>query len=125
PGVVTACSRCARPAEWPTPRSSSGSDPPPRTEEDRIHMDIAGISAVVTGGASGLGLATVRHLLDKGAAHVVIADYAENGGEVAAGLGDQVSFVRADVRDESQVQAAVAAAVDVGPLRAVVHCAGR
>jgi len=88
-------------------------------------MDIAGISAVVTGGASGLGLATVRHLLDQGAAHVVIADYAENGDEVAAGLGEKVTFVRADVRDEGQVQAAIDAAAAVGPLRAVVHCAGR
>ena len=88
-------------------------------------MDINGISAVVTGGASGLGLGTVKHLLDKGAAHVVIADYADNGGEVAATLGDRVSFVRADVRDEEQVQAAITAAVAAGPLRAVVHCAGR
>lgn len=88
-------------------------------------MNIHGMSAIVTGGASGLGLATVRHLLDKGAAHVVIADYAESGGDIAAELGDQVSFIRADVRDEAQVQAAVDAAVAAGPLRAVVHCAGR
>lgn len=88
-------------------------------------MNINGISAVVTGGASGLGLATVKHLLDKGAFHVVIADYAENGDEVAASLGDKVSFVRADVRDEAQVLAAIDQAAAVGPLRAVVHCAGR
>ena len=88
-------------------------------------MNINGISALVTGGASGLGLATVKHLLDNGAAHVVIADYAENGEEVAAQLGDKVSFVRADVRDEGQVQAAVDKAVAAGSLRAVVHCAGR
>lgn len=88
-------------------------------------MNISGISALVTGGASGLGLASVKHLLDRGAAHVVILDYAENGDAVAEKLGDQVSFVRADVRDEGQVQAAIDAAVAAGPLRAVVHCAGR
>ncbi|KQY58232.1 3-hydroxy-2-methylbutyryl-CoA dehydrogenase [Aeromicrobium sp. Root495] len=88
-------------------------------------MNISGISAVVTGGASGLGLATVEHLLAEGAAHVVIADYAENGGEVAEQLGDRVSFVRADVREEEPVAEAIALAASHGPLRAVVHCAGR
>lgn len=88
-------------------------------------MDINGISAVVTGGASGLGLATVEHLLAEGAAHVVIADYAENGAEVAEGLGDKVSFVRADVREEEAVSEAISQAASHGPLRVVVHCAGR
>ncbi len=88
-------------------------------------MNIDGASAVVTGGASGLGLATVKRLLDHGA-HVVIADLPTSAGEsVAAELGPRVQFAAADVRSTDEVSAALDLAAQAGPVRAVVHCAGR
>jgi len=85
-------------------------------------MEIAGSSAVVTGGASGLGLATARRLAAEGA-HVVIIDLpASPGADIAAELGG--TFVAADVTDVDQVAAAVAQAATHGPLRVVVNCAG-
>ncbi|MBW0090155.1 SDR family NAD(P)-dependent oxidoreductase [Pseudonocardia sp. KRD-184] len=88
-------------------------------------MDIAGISAVVTGGASGLGLATA-HRLAKGGAHVVLLDLpGSRGAEAAAELGGAASFVAGDVTTEDGVVPALDAAQERGPLRAVVHCAGR
>ncbi len=89
-------------------------------------MDIAGISAVVTGGASGLGRATAERLVESGAARVVIADLASpHGKQVAESLGDKTVFVAADVQSPDDVAQAITAATDVGPLRVVVHCAGR
>jgi NAD(P)-dependent dehydrogenase (short-subunit alcohol dehydrogenase family) len=80
--------------------------------------------ALVTGGASGLGEATTRRLHDGGAA-VVIVDLPASAGEaLAAELGDRARFCPADVRDESQVQAAIAVAQELGDLRVVVTCAG-
>lgn len=88
-------------------------------------MNIDGASAVVTGGASGLGLATVKRLIDHGA-HVVIADLSTSAGEaVAAELGPRAQFSAADVRSADDVNAALARAAESGPVRAVVHCAGR
>lgn len=89
-------------------------------------MQIDGISAVVTGGASGLGRATVERLVSHGAAHVVIADLPTSDGEtVAKELGDAVQFVAADVRSGDDMTAVMDTAAERGPLRAVVHCAGR
>jgi NAD(P)-dependent dehydrogenase (short-subunit alcohol dehydrogenase family) len=89
-------------------------------------MKIDGISAVVTGAASGLGLATARRLLDDGAASVVIADLPTSAGDqVADELGSRAHFVPADVRDTDQLNAVFDEAEANGPLRAVVHCAGR
>jgi NAD(P)-dependent dehydrogenase (short-subunit alcohol dehydrogenase family) len=89
-------------------------------------MKIDGISALVTGGASGLGLATARRLLDGGAAGVVLLDLpASHGEQVAADLGKGARFVAGDITDEVSVNAALDAAEETGPLRAVVHCAGR
>jgi NAD(P)-dependent dehydrogenase (short-subunit alcohol dehydrogenase family) len=86
-------------------------------------MKIQGISAVVTGGASGLGLATAKGLLARGA-KVTICDLPSSKGvEVAAEIGAR--FVAADVTDGPQMQAVFDAAAADGPLRAVVHCAGR
>jgi NAD(P)-dependent dehydrogenase (short-subunit alcohol dehydrogenase family) len=86
-------------------------------------MHIAGSSAVVTGGASGLGLATARRIIDRGGS-VVIADISEEqGAKAVADLGDNARFVRADVTDEAAVVSALDAARS--PLRFVVHCAGR
>jgi 3-hydroxyacyl-CoA dehydrogenase / 3-hydroxy-2-methylbutyryl-CoA dehydrogenase len=84
-------------------------------------MQIAGSSALVAGGASGLGEATVRHLHDAGA-HVVIADRdTERGERLAAALGERVTFMAADVTDPAAVERAVQAA---GGLRISVCCAG-
>jgi len=89
-------------------------------------MQIDGISAVVTGAASGLGLATAQRLLDGGAKHVVIADLPTSAGaEVAGKLGERAQFVAADVRNTDELDAVFDAAESPGPLRAVVHCAGR
>lgn len=89
-------------------------------------MDITGATAVVTGGASGLGLATVRRLLNSGAAGVVIADLPSSAGEAVANeLGDRARFVVADVRSAERMTAVFDAAEEFGPLRVVVHCAGR
>jgi NAD(P)-dependent dehydrogenase (short-subunit alcohol dehydrogenase family) len=87
-------------------------------------MDIKGIVAVVTGGASGLGRATAEHLV-AGGARVVIADLAPNGDDVAREIGGDTRFVAADVTDTDQMNAVFDAAEELGTLRAVVHCAGR
>jgi NAD(P)-dependent dehydrogenase (short-subunit alcohol dehydrogenase family) len=86
-------------------------------------MHIDGSAAIVIGGASGLGEATVRRL-HEGGASVTIADVnAEKGEALASELG--LSFAACDVRDEAQVQAAVeAAAASDGGLRIAVCCAG-
>jgi len=85
-------------------------------------MQISGQGALVTGGASGLGLATARRLVAAGA-HVTIIDLASSkGAEIADELGGL--FVAADVTDADEVQAAVAAAQSAAPLRVVVNCAG-
>src|ERR1700704_4051266 len=86
-------------------------------------MKIEGSPAIVVGGASGLGEATVRALHGRGAI-VTIADVnAEKGEALSSELG--LEFVACDVREEAQVQAAVerAAAAD-GGLRIAVCCAG-
>jgi NAD(P)-dependent dehydrogenase (short-subunit alcohol dehydrogenase family) len=89
-------------------------------------MDVTGATAVVTGGASGLGLATVRRLLNSGAAGVVIADLPSSAGEaVADELGDRARFVAADVRSAEEMTAVFDTADEFGPLRVLVHCAGR
>lgn len=88
-------------------------------------MQIHGISAVVTGGASGLGAATVRRL-HAGGAQVVIADRnAETGAALAQELGAGVVFAEVDVTDETTMIAALDRAVNEhGGLHALVNCAG-
>lgn len=94
-------------------------------------MRLAGVSALVTGGASGLGLVSARSLVARGA-HVTLVDLANSEGDsIAERLGDSAArqvrtqFVVADVTSESEMQAAVSAAEGFGPLRVLVHCAGR
>ncbi|OXM67473.1 MULTISPECIES: 3-hydroxyacyl-CoA dehydrogenase [Amycolatopsis] len=87
-------------------------------------MEVGNAVALVTGGASGLGLATVRELHGRGA-KVVIVDLPSSQGEaVAKELGDGVVFAAADVTDEAQVSAALDAAEQLGTLRVAVNCAG-
>ena len=88
-------------------------------------MQIQGIGAVVTGGGSGLGEATVRALAARGA-RVAILDLARSkGAEVAKSIGDAVIFCEADVASEEQVTAALDRAVEsFGGIQAVVNCAG-
>jgi len=86
-------------------------------------MDISGKVALVTGGASGLGLATARTLTERGARVVILDLPSSEGARVADDLKGS-AFVPADVRDEQQVAYAVAAASDLGDLAVVVNCAG-
>ncbi len=87
-------------------------------------MDIKGSSAIVTGGAGGLGEATVRRLVAAGA-KVVIADLAEEKGEaLAAELGDAAVFHKTNVLEDADVQAAIAKAVAMGPIRLAVAVHG-
>ncbi|WP_214467695.1 SDR family NAD(P)-dependent oxidoreductase [Microbacterium flavescens] len=85
-------------------------------------MDLTGTSALVTGGASGLGLATARRLAAAGATVTIVDLPGSAGADVAAELGG--SFGPADVTDPAQVAAAVETAAAAGPLRVVVNCAG-
>jgi NAD(P)-dependent dehydrogenase (short-subunit alcohol dehydrogenase family) len=87
-------------------------------------MEIKDAVAVVTGGASGLGLATTKALLDEGAQVVIVDLPTSNGEEVAKELGDRVRFAPADVTDPESVTAALDVADSLGPLRIVVNCAG-
>ena len=88
-------------------------------------MNVEGVSALVAGGASGLGEATARELHRAGAS-VVIADLnAEKGEALATELGDDALFVEVNVLEAEQVQAAVDAAAGAdGGLRISVCCAG-
>lgn len=85
-------------------------------------MDLNATSSLITGGASGIGLATAKHVASLGG-RVVIADLNEEKGKaVAEELGGV--FVKTDVSDEAQAQAAVDAALALGPLRTVLNSAG-
>jgi NAD(P)-dependent dehydrogenase (short-subunit alcohol dehydrogenase family) len=88
-----------------------------------VHLSRSDV-VLVTGGASGLGEATVRAVLAGGASAVIVDLPASRGAELADELGERVLFAPADVRDEDQVQAAVDAAAGLGTLRVAVNCAG-
>lgn len=85
-------------------------------------MDIRGTSSIVTGGASGLGAATVRLLAERGA-RVVVVDMQDGKGESLAKEVGGV-FAHADVTNTEEVTAAVGAALELGTLRSLVNCAG-
>src|SRR5512139_319128 len=85
-------------------------------------MDIAGCSAVVTGGASGIGAAVARRLAAAGA-RVVVADLQEEkGAALASEIGGE--FVRVDVTNTDDIVAAVDKAESLGPVRVLVNSAG-
>ena len=88
-------------------------------------MELKDSTFVVTGGASGLGAATVRMLATAGA-RVVVADLKDSEGtSLAQSLGSSVRFVRTDVCDEASAKAAIVAALDnFGALQGLVNCAG-
>lgn len=86
-------------------------------------MKIQGQVAVVTGGASGLGLATVEHLVRAGG-RVVLVDLPGSAGQQVAELLPDVTFAPADVTDVEQMRDAFAVANELGPFRSVVHAAG-
>jgi NAD(P)-dependent dehydrogenase (short-subunit alcohol dehydrogenase family) len=85
-------------------------------------MNLEGSSSIVTGGASGIGEASARQLAEAGS-RVVIADLNEEKGQV---LASELSglFVKCDVSSIDDADAAVAAASELGPLRALVNSAG-
>ncbi|HAM13599.1 MAG TPA: 3-hydroxyacyl-CoA dehydrogenase, partial [Microbacterium sp.] len=85
-------------------------------------MKVSGAAALVTGGASGLGLATAERLAAAGALVTIIDLPGSPGADVAARLGG--TFAPADVTDSEAVRDAVAVAAASGPLRVVVNCAG-
>ena len=85
-------------------------------------MDVRGASALVTGGASGLGLAAARRLAADGARVTIVDLPSSAGAEQAAALGGD--FAAADVTDPAQIAEAVARAAAAAPLRVVVNCAG-
>ena len=85
-------------------------------------MDISGSTAIVTGAASGIGAACARQLAAKGATVVVADLQAEKGEELAAEIGGV--FAQVDVTQTEQITAAVNAAAEIAPLRAVVNSAG-
>ncbi|QZA08868.1 3-hydroxyacyl-CoA dehydrogenase [Mycolicibacter heraklionensis] len=84
-------------------------------------MQIKDAVAVVTGGASGLGLATAKRLLDAGG-QVVVIDL--KGEDTVKELGDRARFVEANVADPDAVSAALDVAESLGPVRINVNCAG-
>src|SRR5215212_8462090 len=115
--ATTDCRPCARTAAWPMPPSCNDSE--------RQTMKISGSVAVVTGGASGLGLATARKLAASDA-RVLILDLPTSAGQdIADSLGDDVVFAAADVTETEQVDAALDAAQRLGDFRILVHCAGK
>jgi len=87
-------------------------------------MNIEGSVAVITGGASGLGLATARRLAGEGARVVLVDLPTAPGAQAAEQLGAAATFAPADVTDEAQVSAALDTAAALGPIRIAVNCAG-
>jgi len=88
-------------------------------------MDITGKVALVTGGASGLGAATAKMIVEEGG-HVVIADLNDQAGQaLAKELGQHARFVHTDVTDAAEAEAAVKTAMDAfGALHISIQCAG-
>ena len=87
-------------------------------------MEISGAVAVVTGAASGLGLATTQMLVQAGAKVVMMDLPSSRGAASADEIGPAAVFVASDVTAETDVRAALAVAADLGPVRVAVNCAG-
>ena len=89
-----------------------------------MFMNIEGSSALVTGGASGLGAATARRIVEAGGFCTIIDRDGARAKELAASLGDRADYFIADVSDPTEVAAAVEHACSKAPLRLAVNCAG-
>ncbi|MEP9392849.1 SDR family NAD(P)-dependent oxidoreductase [Gordonia sp. VNK1] len=87
-------------------------------------MELKGLSTAVTGGASGLGLATAQRIIDAGGQVTLIDLPTSDGAAVAESLGPAAAFAAADITDAEQFAAALDVADNRGGLRALVHCAG-
>jgi NAD(P)-dependent dehydrogenase (short-subunit alcohol dehydrogenase family) len=87
-------------------------------------MEIKGCSALITGGASGLGEATARRLAAEGATVTVFDRNEERAKQVVAEIGGSANLVGGDVTDPDDSQRAVDQAAEAGPLRIAVNCAG-
>ncbi|WP_059103113.1 3-hydroxyacyl-CoA dehydrogenase [Shouchella shacheensis] len=88
-------------------------------------MNIEQSVAVVTGGASGLGEATVRNIISQGGRAAILDLAEERGWKLAEELGEAAMFVKTDVTDESSVEAALSQAVNrLGFIHILVNCAG-
>ncbi len=87
-------------------------------------MELNGISALVSGGASGLGEATVRRLVGAGASCVILDRNPDAGERLGKELGERTAFVGGDVTSPDDVARAVEEASRRGPLRVAVSCAG-
>ena len=88
-------------------------------------MDLSTAKAVVSGGASGLGLATAERVIAAGGQAALLDVNEEQGATSAGRLGERAVFLKTDVTDESSVRAAVAAAADfMGGITLAVNCAG-
>lgn len=88
-------------------------------------MDLSQAKAVITGGASGLGLAAAKRVVAEGGQVTLLDVNEEQGQASAAELGDSASFQRSDVSDEAQVRAAIAAGAErMSGVTLAVNCAG-
>ncbi|MGG3468291.1 3-hydroxyacyl-CoA dehydrogenase [Neobacillus pocheonensis] len=88
-------------------------------------MNIQECRAIVTGGASGLGEATIRKIIEKGGKAVIFDQSEEHGRRLQEELGESVLFLKTDVTKEEDIQEALNKAADfMGSVNAVVNCAG-
>jgi len=88
-------------------------------------MDLSTGTVVITGGASGLGLATATRLSQRGNRITLVDLPSSAGAEIAEKLGEHAQFAAADITDPRAVSAALDAAEMQGGIRGLVHCAGR
>ena len=88
-------------------------------------MDLASAKAVISGGASGLGLATARRVIDAGGHAALLDINEEQGAKSAEDLGERAVFIRTDVSDEGGVRTSVGKAAEfMGSITLAVNCAG-